>query len=425
MGDDSLRGNNLTDLDLNEQSLDPHVDSVVRIGSSLNELETDRARIEERIRQLAFVAIRASGQKSHQVTNSMEIRNFLGETLVIWDGEKGIGGNDRVNVEERTSESRKGFESDSSHLVGKALKMLDYEVKNVDKEGGSFYDCNICLDLAKDPVLTCCGHMFCWVCFYLVSYVDSTTKECPVCKGEVSDSTLIPIYGNGSREHVSELECGFMIPPRPKARRVESVRLQGVGLSLSYASVAQALRQIRISTGAMGNQTGQEGGNGNFSLNSESHGVQNAEVARSRLIQAEPRVLSERAASLYSLSSSMINVSRSVEDRETVVNNRFQGSDARTSFVGVGNSLTSNFTAVRSYNQPSDSRFEINSSLPISSSSQASVSGAVARFLTMRTVMGMNFPVDPSPSSWRRTIRPRASDVDNGDSREYSRRRLN
>ena len=28
------------------------------------------------------------------------------------------------------------------------------------------YDCKICLDGAKDPVVTLCGHIYCWECLY-------------------------------------------------------------------------------------------------------------------------------------------------------------------------------------------------------------------------------------------------------------------
>jgi hypothetical protein len=28
------------------------------------------------------------------------------------------------------------------------------------------YECNICLELAKEPVVTLCGHLYCWPCLY-------------------------------------------------------------------------------------------------------------------------------------------------------------------------------------------------------------------------------------------------------------------
>ncbi|CAN6823172.1 unnamed protein product [Brassica oleracea] len=98
--------------------------------------------------------------------------------------------------------------------------------KSVGSEG-SFFDCYVCLDLSKEPVVTNCGHLFCWSCLYRWLQV-SEAKECPVCKGEVSVKTLTPIYGRGeknkrvSKEGVSDKNK--KIPSRPQARRVESLR---------------------------------------------------------------------------------------------------------------------------------------------------------------------------------------------------------
>ncbi|KAL9142294.1 hypothetical protein ABFS82_14G159900 [Erythranthe guttata] len=109
-----------------------------------------------------------------------------------------------------------------------------------------FPECSICLDAARDPVLTCCGHLFCWPCFYRVPKVDSwsSTKECPVCKGEVSDDTVTPIYGNDGGPAVTEYSSGLIrIPPRPKARRVESARQRMAGGPLEGV-LSDAVRDV-------------------------------------------------------------------------------------------------------------------------------------------------------------------------------------
>ncbi|KAK2454497.1 RING/U-box superfamily protein [Trifolium repens] len=91
---------------------------------------------------------------------------------------------------------------------------------------GSVYDCNICLDLAKEPVVTCCGHLFCWPCLYRWLNLRSSrtrTKECPVCKGEVTDQDVIPIYGVGNDDEVrneGSSSATPQIPRRPNAKRV-------------------------------------------------------------------------------------------------------------------------------------------------------------------------------------------------------------
>ncbi|KAG5395680.1 hypothetical protein IGI04_017494 [Brassica rapa subsp. trilocularis] len=98
--------------------------------------------------------------------------------------------------------------------------------KSVGSEG-SFFDCYVCLDLSKEPVVTNCGHLFCWSCLYRWLQV-SEAKECPVCKGEVSVKTLTPIYGRGEKNKRVSGEGGSdknkKIPSRPQARRVESLR---------------------------------------------------------------------------------------------------------------------------------------------------------------------------------------------------------
>ncbi|XP_073038575.1 uncharacterized protein [Primulina eburnea] len=431
MGDDNLIGENLMDLDLNQEPVDPPVGSVERFGFLLHELETAHGRIEQRIRQLEAVTARArQRQRWRQARNIVETVHSSGELMVDLNGERLVlDGSGNLGSLERTIGRGEGYKRDSSRLVAKALEM-DLEVKKVDKEGGSFYDCNICLDLAKEPVLTCCGHLFCWMCFYQVSYIDSTSKECPVCKGEVSDSTVIPIYGNDSNEHVSEFESGLKIPPRPRARRVESVRQQRLIRGLSNLPVSEALRRIRISLGAMGDQAHQQVGGAVPIFDSGSQEAQTAEPGGTRRerIQQVSRVLTESAASLSSLSSALSNAERLVEDLETVINNRFLRSEARASSVAVGNPFTRNVPLVHSEHHPPDSSVETNSTLPVVPPSE--VSGSLAHTMSRRNGDEVGLQVAPSSSSSpyssrRRSIMSRLNDMDSRDLRETRRRRLN
>lgn len=90
-------------------------------------------------------------------------------------------------------------------------------------ECSSSFECNICLDPAKQPVVTPCGHLFCWPCLYQWLHAHSANSECPVCKGEVLEVNVTPIYGRGGEEGDS---ANLDMPPRPRANRRESLRQQ-------------------------------------------------------------------------------------------------------------------------------------------------------------------------------------------------------
>ena len=85
------------------------------------------------------------------------------------------------------------------------------------KETGANFECTICLDTAKEPVLTKCGHMFCWPCIY--NWLDSKNgrAKCPNCKNIITKEDLIPVYSNGeTKENTNRFKN---IPKRPKAER--------------------------------------------------------------------------------------------------------------------------------------------------------------------------------------------------------------
>lgn len=85
------------------------------------------------------------------------------------------------------------------------------------------FECNICLDSAHDPVVTLCGHLYCWPCIYKWLQVQSSfdepeQKNCPVCKAVISPASLVPLYGRGISSSDSKPKrprLDLVVPPRP------------------------------------------------------------------------------------------------------------------------------------------------------------------------------------------------------------------
>ncbi|XP_021767764.1 E3 ubiquitin-protein ligase RMA1H1-like [Chenopodium quinoa] len=91
------------------------------------------------------------------------------------------------------------------------------------------FDCNICRDLVQEPVVTFCGHLYCWPCIYRWIHSQRSSFEsseqrpkCPICKAEVSQSTLIPLYGRGQSRNPTDskgTKLDFLVPQRPSSPR--------------------------------------------------------------------------------------------------------------------------------------------------------------------------------------------------------------
>lgn len=86
------------------------------------------------------------------------------------------------------------------------------------------FECNICFELAQEPIVTLCGHLYCWPCLYQWLRLHSHSHECPVCKALVQEEKLVPIYGRGktSRDPRSRPMAGVNIPNRPMAQRPQT-----------------------------------------------------------------------------------------------------------------------------------------------------------------------------------------------------------
>ncbi|OIW15536.1 hypothetical protein TanjilG_16142 [Lupinus angustifolius] len=125
----------------------------------------------------------------------------------------------------------------------------DDTIADSDRNGG--FDCNICLESVLDPVVTLCGHLYCWPCIYkwLNFYSFSSENEekekteCPVCKSEISESSLVPLYGRGqttSHSTSKTRQAGIIIPRRPHGPSW----LAGSSRSSNTATVSQPTSQV-------------------------------------------------------------------------------------------------------------------------------------------------------------------------------------
>ncbi|CAA0825290.1 E3 ubiquitin-protein ligase RMA1 [Striga hermonthica] len=94
------------------------------------------------------------------------------------------------------------------------------EWESIPEKNSACFDCSICLDFARDPVVTLCGHLYCWPCIYkwLESQASSDEPtQCPICKAQISEKTIVPLYGRGQTFSESEPDNKVNIPPRPPA----------------------------------------------------------------------------------------------------------------------------------------------------------------------------------------------------------------
>ncbi|GMP33387.1 hypothetical protein CsSME_00038466 [Camellia sinensis var. sinensis] len=85
---------------------------------------------------------------------------------------------------------------------------------NTSNEMGDF-ECNICFEFTEDPIVTLCGHLYCWPCLYRWLHIHSHFLE---------EEKLVPIYGRGKTSSDPRFRSipGEDIPHRPAGQRPET-----------------------------------------------------------------------------------------------------------------------------------------------------------------------------------------------------------
>ncbi|KAK6232300.1 hypothetical protein QQP08_016505 [Theobroma cacao] len=351
---------------------------------------------------------------------SVELDQFMGNSGNVSTLQAGEGS---VAAEERTSDVPKACENTNGFLEDEVSEKKDDIEKGVSNDG-SFFDCNICLDLAREPVVTCCGHLFCWSCLYRWLHVHSDAKECPVCKGEVTAKTLTPIYGRANITHEPEEDSGLKIPPRPSARRVDSLRqtIQRTALNLP---VEEMIRRLGSRFDLTRDLTPPREANGARETTERANSILNR-ILTSRGLRGEQNtgvslddvdltpssttgneVMSSRVHSLYLQRQSQIRRTSRITSLTSALSSAERIVEAYFRSNPVG----------RNQEQPPavDDR-----------DSFSSIAAVINPESQMDTAVEIDSVVSLSASSSRRrNDASRVSDVDSGDSRAHRRRRLN
>jgi len=87
-----------------------------------------------------------------------------------------------------------------------------------DNQDNRSFECNICLDFARNAVISLCGHLFCWPCLHQWLETRPQRQICPVCKAGIGKDKVIPLYGrDGDQKDPRDIP----IPPRPRGQRPE------------------------------------------------------------------------------------------------------------------------------------------------------------------------------------------------------------
>ncbi|KAF2293666.1 hypothetical protein GH714_003953 [Hevea brasiliensis] len=424
------------ELDLNQEPLDSPHGSIFGLGSLLNELETAHGHIEERIRQLEAVTSRArQRQRWRQSETTHQTVNFAVEPTPngFHSDDTTLAERVAVSTQERTFGARRIMKRNGTHLIARALGM-DTDATNTRSDRGNFFDCNICLDMARDPILTHCGHLFCWPCFYQLSYVHLNVKECPVCMKEVTDISIIPIYGNGNDNNTQKSrlkETGLK-------ERSQSQDLDGASYMpergrffASQSFTSQVLPAMRIEDSQQHHpfQDSRLLMQGAASFSSLSSALNSAMDSVERLVEdLEASIHRRRIRRNHQRSASVVdrgsvsNIAAAIQRDRQLVNN---AADTDSTMARPASSFSTNTTAtvVQLENQRTDTSVENNNVVAISSLSFRR-RAEVSRISEGDNSIEVNSTMPHSSSSRRRSEFPRVSDVDNGFYREPRRRRL-
>ncbi|MEN2495803.1 MAG: hypothetical protein MHMPM18_000394 [Marteilia pararefringens] len=112
-------------------------------------------------------------------------------------------------------ESKDGNEMSEKENRSSSEKVEPAETKS--KATKELFNCNICFETVTSPVVTDCGHLFCWPCIYQWMEM-ANGNSCPCCNANISTESINPIYGHD----VPNNDPRNDVPERPTKARDDS-----------------------------------------------------------------------------------------------------------------------------------------------------------------------------------------------------------
>lgn len=358
--------------------------------------------------------------EAHNVSSELnQLMVDSGTSSILQAGEGSVAAEGRINDVPKMCENINGI------LENETSEDKD-DVEKSSGNDGSFFDCNICLDLARDPVLTCCGHLFCWPCLYRWLHVHSDAKECPVCKGEVTFKNVTPIYGRGNNVREPDDDSNLKIPLRPHARRVESLR-QTIQRSAFTFPVEEMIRRLG-SRFDLSRDLVQPTEDTPRETADRTHGLLNR-ILTSRALRREQNQVAP--TEVVDLTQDNITSIDTGENRrlQSLLLRRTQSHRATLSSLSSALSSAERLVEAYFHNHPITPAAVRNQepSPPVDDrDSFSSIQAVINSESQMDTAVEIDSMVSLSTSSSRRRNEAsRVSDMDSGDSRAPRRRRLN
>jgi len=125
-------------------------------------------------------------------------------------------------------------------------------VNNASNDSAVF-ECSICFDVASEPVVTLCGHLYCWPCLFTWMQRAGNPCPCPVCKASVLESELVPLYSRSQNTDGRKRLGAEDAPPRPRPRAPPPTYEHGDGHSHDdHGSVGGGGVQVQFFGGPLG-----------------------------------------------------------------------------------------------------------------------------------------------------------------------------